>query len=112
MNQLHQTKNTELIEIDEGIRLHITWAQKLFQNLVLKTHTDPQFSAKESHLLCQFGKWFQSNHAKFEKINPDKTRELEQAHYLVHHYLHNIFTKLGENQHVDEDVVREVVPLV
>ncbi|MFH7767488.1 diguanylate cyclase [Acinetobacter sp. BSP-28] len=107
MNQLHQTKTAELIEVDEGIRLHITWAQKVFQNLVLKTPADPQFSAKESHLLCHFGQWFQSNRVKFKKINPDKTRELEQAHYLVHHHLHNIFAKLGENQHVDEDLVSQ-----
>ena len=53
MDQLHHTKNSQnaaLIEIDEGIRLHITWAQKVFQYLVLKTPAEPQFSAKESHL--------------------------------------------------------------
>lgn len=50
MDQLHHTKNSQnaaLIEIDEGIRLHITWAQKVFQYLVLKTPTEPQFSEKE-----------------------------------------------------------------
>lgn len=110
MDQLHQTKNSqnsELIEIDEGIRLHITWAQKVFQYLVLKTPAEPQFSAKDSHLLCHFGKWFQSNRAKFEKINRDKTHELEQVHYLVHHHLHNIFSRLDENQHVDADLVSQ-----
>lgn len=110
MDQLDQTKNSqnsELIEIDEGIRLHITWAQKVFECLILKTPAEPQFSAKDSHLLCHFGKWFQSNHAKFEKINSDKTQELEQAHYLVHHHLHNIFSRLGENQHVDTDLVSQ-----
>jgi diguanylate cyclase (GGDEF)-like protein len=110
MDQLHQTKNSqnaELIEIDEGIRLHITWAQKIFQSLVLKTPAEPQFAAKESHLLCHFGKWFQSNHAKFEKINPDKTQELEQAHYLVHHHLHHIFSKLSDNQRVDAALVSQ-----
>lgn len=110
MDQLHQTKNSqnsELIEIDEGIRLHITWAQKVFQYLVLKTPAEPQFSAKDSHLLCHFGKWFQSNRAKFKKINRDKTHELEQVHYLVHHHLHNIFSRLDENQHVDADLVSQ-----
>lgn len=110
MVQLHQTKNSqnsELIEIDEGIRLHITWAQKVFQYLVLKTPAEPQFSAKDSHLLCHFGKWFQSNRAKFEKINRDKTHELEQVHYLVHHHLHNIFSWLDENQNADADLVSQ-----
>ncbi len=110
MDQLEQTKNSqnsELIEIDEGIRLHITWAQKVFEYLVLKTPAEPQFSAENSHLLCQFGKWFQSNHSKFEQINPDKTRELEKAHYLVHHHLHNILSRLGGDQHVDTDLVSQ-----
>ncbi|GAA5185293.1 hypothetical protein GCM10023345_18100 [Acinetobacter kookii] len=110
MDQLHPTKNSQnaaLIEIDEGIRLHIAWAQKVFQYLVLKTPAEPQFSAKESHLLCHFGKWFQSNRAKFEKINPDKTQELEQAHYFVHHHLHHIFSRLSDNQSVEAVLVSQ-----
>jgi diguanylate cyclase (GGDEF)-like protein len=57
--------------------------------------------------MCHFGKWFQSNHAKFEKINTDKTRELEQAHYLVHHHLHHIFSKLRDNQCVEAALVSQ-----
>ncbi len=108
MDQLYQTKNHQnaaLIEIDEGIRLHITWAQKVFQYLVLKTPVESQFSAQESHLLCPFGKWLQSNHAKFEKISAYKTQELEQAHYLVHHHLHNIFSTFSDSQKVDAALV-------
>lgn len=110
MDQLHPTKNSQnaaLIEIDEGIRLHIAWAQKIFQYLVLKTPAEPQFSAKESHLLCHFGQWFQSNRTKFEKINPDKTQELEQVHYFVHHHLHHIFSRLSDNQSVEAVLVSQ-----
>lgn len=108
MHKLHQTKksqNVELNEIDEGIRLHTTWAQKVFQYLVLRTPAEPEFSAKESHLLCNFGKWFQLNHTKFEKIDSGKTQELEQAHYLVHDHLYRICSFLNDHQQVDADLV-------
>ncbi|KGT47689.1 diguanylate cyclase [Acinetobacter sp. HR7] len=110
MDQLHHTlnsENTELVEIAEGIRLHVAWAQKVFQYLVLKTSPEPEFSEKKSHLLCDFGNWFELNRNKLEKISPAKTQALEQAHCLVHQHMHRIFFRMNENQQVDASLVEQ-----
>lgn len=107
MDRLHKTKHSELIEIDEGIQLHIAWAQKVFRYIVLKQPSDPQFASQDSHLLCNFGKWFQLNRFRFEKISSEKTQKLEKVHYLVHRNLHKLFSKLSENQQIEPDLVDE-----
>ncbi len=71
-------------ELDAAIEAHLNWTRRVMRCVVLCTSPGEDVLAPLSHTLCQFGCWFVSRQADFEKLSIQNTQRLLAVHQSMH----------------------------
>lgn len=94
--------NELLIGIDQGIDAHLAWNQRLFRCALLRESPGNDVILPNSHELCQFGIWFESQRLILDNIDPELIRSIDKAHRLMHDGVRSLATAILQNKAAQE----------
>jgi len=79
-----------ITDLDAAVEAHMDWARRVLRSVVLHELPEADVLAPSAQTLCQFGRWFSSNRAHFEKCHAQNTRRLEDVHHSMHDAIRSI----------------------
>jgi diguanylate cyclase (GGDEF)-like protein len=83
-----------IAELDAAIEAHMNWVRDVLRYSLLGETPGADVLDPDSETLCQFSVWFMPNRHHFERMSPQSTSRLEQAHKRMHDAMRAIFTGL------------------
>ena len=90
--------NELLIGIDQGIDAHLAWNQRLFRCALLRESPGDDVLLPNSHELCQFGIWFESQRVILDEIDSRLVSRIDNAHRLMHDGVRSLATSILDDK--------------
>jgi len=73
-----------IVELDKAVEAHLDWTRRVMRCAVLHTSPGDDVLAVDAHTLCRFGHWFSAQKHHFEKLDAQKTHEIDVVHQTMH----------------------------
>jgi diguanylate cyclase (GGDEF)-like protein len=71
-------------ELDEAAQSHMAWTRRLLRCAVLRSAPDDDIAAADAHLRCPFALWFRRHRQRFDELDADAARRLDERHRQMH----------------------------
>jgi GGDEF domain-containing protein len=72
------------LELDEAAQSHMAWTRRVLRCAVLRSAPDDDIAATDAHLRCPFELWFRRHRQRFDELDADAARRLDERHRQMH----------------------------
>lgn len=90
------------LELDQAMQSHMAWTRRLLRCAVLRTAPgDDDVVADDAHLRCPFAIWAGRHRQRFEQLDADAARRLDEHHRRMHDAARSICRRIVEGRAAD-----------
>lgn len=89
------------LELDQAMQSHMAWTRRVLRCAVLRSAPDDDIVANDAHLRCLFAIWTGRHHQRFEKLDADAARRLDEHHRRMHDAARSICRRIIEGRTAD-----------
>ncbi|WP_312979673.1 diguanylate cyclase [Atlantibacter sp.] len=91
----------ELMTLNQAIRDHFAWANKLIEFSLFDDRMDNSFTDPKSHEICAFGHWLRLQIASSEE-NTEALLAIEATHEIMHDAMREVINCIGNQRALRE----------